>query len=135
MIERRRILTFSAVCFAAVAAPREVWLADWLGGTGTDGNGPLACGSAVAIGRECLELVSVEVRDRLIKRVGGLLDLQTRGFIEAARAALRELRRQDFELRRTLNVRGWILAETEVGLWLATAMRGGARGLPERRLL
>ena len=118
MIERRELLKWSAACLGALAAADRFPLAEWLRATEAGDGELLREASEAALGRACFEALGADASGRLTRRVQELFPLASTGLDDAGRVMFRELRQQDFDQGRTVNVDGWILAETEVGVWL-----------------
>jgi hypothetical protein len=87
--------------------------------------------SARIVGREYLRTVPAEAsRPLLTARVAGRLPGGLRAVDTASDARLRELllraTAEDFRALRTVEVRGWVLAQTEARLCALAALRGGS---------
>ena len=129
MIERRTLLKWVAAVAATFAVPdfsvRFGWFRETWGLRATT-----ASASEVIIGETWLASLDPTERRRLVERVRRLLPSVSTEFDEA-RVAFEKLRRRDFERGRTVKVDGWILSETEVGMWLTQAQLAARRG-PQR---
>ncbi len=120
MITRRSLLKWSV----AAAIPLIAWdAAKLVGPLGTmaNGNSSSLYASEVAMGTACADGITPTLKRKLIRHACQVLSIDATGLADAARPAFEEIRRRDFEVGRTVNIHGWILSETEVGVWLAHA--------------